>query len=76
MNEEFITFDSNLEKIKETVKEAKYQHWKKSIEMLGEELGFRWRICDDIFYRSAWLEYLGIGINLRDIFFNQKKLEL
>ena len=57
-------------------KEEQYQLWKRGIELFSKELGAPWVIDGDIFYRSAFDEYLGIGIELRDVFFNGKKLEL
>lgn len=56
--------------------ETQYQLWKTAIEVFSEELGAPWVIDGDILYRSAFDEYLGIGTNLRDVFFKGKKLEL
>ena len=56
--------------------ETQYQLWKRGIELFGEELGAPWVIDGDIMYRSPLWEDLGIGIDLRDVFFNGKELEL
>lgn len=56
--------------------ETQYQLWKTATEVFGKELGASWVIDGDIFYYSAFDKYLGIGVNLRDVFFKGKKLEL
>ena len=62
--------------MKDLEKETHYQVWKRGIELFGEELGAPWVIDGDIIYRSPLWEDLGIGIDLRDVFFNGKELEL
>ena len=79
-------FNSSLEKLKmiqeesdsieNLEEETQYQLWKTATEVFGEELGASWVIDGDIFYYSAFDKYLGIGVNLRDVFFKGKKLEL
>lgn len=68
-----VSFGDSIENLEE---ETQYQLWKRSIEVFGEELGASWVIDGDIFYRSAFDKYIGIGANLRDVFFKGKKLEL
>ncbi len=54
-------------------KEKKYQLWKHELEEIFESLGLSCYIYGDIFVRNELDEYLGIGCNLRDVYFNSDK---
>lgn len=75
-NSSLATIKMQEEVNKNLEEETQYQLWKTAIEVFSEELGASWVIDGDIFYRSAFDKYLGIGVNLRDVFFEGKKLEL
>ena len=69
MKDQEIIFLSLDDLSKDLKKEEDYQIWKQSIGDMYEMMGLYCCIDGDIMYSSPYMKHMGIGTDLRKVFF-------